>query len=101
MFEDNTSFLTVYGVGALLSCMDKFPKSSFILSTLAARSLVLSFFDLSSFSSSKLVILLAMKSLNSCFFFLGLPLLLSFGYDLSQSKSFLKKCKGGLCSQQT
>jgi hypothetical protein len=67
-FEGNTSSLNFSRVGALLSYMDRFFKPSCFLSTLTARSLVLSFFDLSSYSSIKRVILLAMKSLNSFFF---------------------------------
>jgi len=67
-FEDNTSSLTIYRVGALLSCMDRFFKPSCVLSTSTARSLALSCFDLSSCSLIKCVIFLAMKYLNSLFF---------------------------------
>jgi hypothetical protein len=59
-FEGNTSCLTISRVGALLFRMDKFFKTSCILSTLTARSLALSYFDFSICSSIKRDILLAM-----------------------------------------
>jgi hypothetical protein len=68
-FEGNTSSLTISGVSSLLSHMDRFFKPSRVLSTSITKSLALSYFDFSTCSYIKHAILLAMKSLNSCFFY--------------------------------